>query len=68
MKIVENPRTKVTERAETFLNLDVVGSLADGAAVPDTKARYPGTSGRTHGERNEITPATMAAKIETSVM
>jgi hypothetical protein len=28
---------------------------------------YPGTSGRTHGERNETNPATNAVNIETSI-
>src|SRR5262249_25292144 len=33
--------------------------------TPVTAERYPGTSGRTQGERNETSPAASAAKIPT---
>ncbi len=35
--------------------------------MPESIEMYPGTSGRTHGERNEIIPATNAARIETCI-
>src|SRR5580692_8350379 len=33
--------------------------------IPESIEMYPGTRGNTHGERNEISPATNAARIET---
>ncbi len=35
--------------------------------TPDSIETYPGTSGKTHGERNEITPARNTPKMETSI-
>ena len=34
--------------------------------TPDIKERYPGTSGKTHGDKKEIKPAANAIQIETS--
>jgi hypothetical protein len=36
--------------------------------MPDSIEIYPGTSGKTHGDKNEISPAKNAPANETSVM
>ena len=38
-------------------------TAARGATAPPRKPRYPGTSGSTHGERNETRPASIAIGI-----
>src|ERR1700692_283454 len=66
MNTTEKPTTK--EKAE-------VSRLPRGRSpcrncstpIPDNIEMYPGTSGSTHGERNEVNPATNAAKIETCI-
>src|SRR5229473_5560405 len=64
-KIVANPKTKhalrASARTRTISSLDVVDSGIDWPAIYDT---YPGTSGRTQGDRNEMIPAANTAVIE----
>jgi hypothetical protein len=54
-----------TKSNEPIINLDF---LAEPSATPEMYPRYPGTSGNTHGETNEIRPASnargMAARSE----
>src|SRR6266568_3197202 len=68
-KIVANPRTKHALKPSACIRmisaLDAVESAIDWPAIYDT---YPGTSGSTQGDRNEIVPATNTAAIEVSIM
>ena len=65
-KIAENPMMKKIELIITvFFSLSPPISSTD---IPDTNEMYPGTRGRTHGDRNEIIPAANAMNRETSFM
>ncbi len=69
---IENPTTKNIElniimrlsllRNAVLLSFPVISSME----TPDIKEIYPGTSGKTHGDRNEINPAANAMYMETS--
>lgn len=59
MKISENVPTNSTLRPSTRRSTRTA-SARPGSA-PDTVARYPGTSGRQHGEMNDTTPAANAS-------
>src|SRR4051812_30655230 len=70
MKTTVNPRMNITEFIRTVLRMDAAPAPSDGAPgslsaaaapVPEIKEMYPGTSGSTHGDRNEIRPAANAA-------
>src|SRR5271167_1017582 len=64
--------TNTTEKPITNANEDAI-RLPRGFSprrncstpIPESIEMYPGTRGSTHGERNEISPATNAARIET---
>src|SRR5260370_11133242 len=64
--------TNTTEKPITNANEDAI-RLPRGFSprrncstpIPESIEMYPGTRGNTHGERNEISPATNAARIET---
>src|ERR1700732_651724 len=64
--------TNTTEKPITNANEDAI-RLPRGFSprrncstpIPESIEMYPGTRGSTHGERNEISPATKAARIET---
>jgi hypothetical protein len=63
---MENPKMKKMEFTMTvFCSLGLPISSAD---TPDTKEMYPGTRGRTHGDRNEMIPAMKAMERETLCM
>jgi hypothetical protein len=65
-KIMENPKMKKMELIMTvFCSLELPISSAD---TPDTKEMYPGTRGRTHGDKKEMIPATKAMDRETFCM
>lgn len=69
---IENPTTKNNElniivrlsllRNAVLLSFPVISSME----IPDIKEIYPGISGKTHGDRNEINPAAKTIYIETS--
>jgi hypothetical protein len=42
----------------------VAGLRTSSTEAPEIIDTYPGTSGNTQGERNEISPATKAAKVK----
>lgn len=70
INIDENPRMKATEFVMVrnrilFRSVLLVRSSND---IPVMKEMYDGTRGRTHGERNESTPARKASGKETSLM
>ena len=72
MKISENPTIKNTE-LRTTLSFCLVSSPLPGEPpfiscreTPDIKEMYPGISGRTQGDKNEINPATNAMVMGTS--
>jgi hypothetical protein len=54
----------------SLLSQDVFSVLSPGSAkvTPDINEIYPGTNGRTQGERNEINPAANAIYKEISGM
>ena len=62
VKTKANPRTKNTELQpalfiKSFLSAPLESSSKDS---PDMKEMYPGTKGKTQGDRKETTPATKA--------
>jgi hypothetical protein len=62
MKIVEKPTTKHMLRRNVGNTLREETDSA-GSPVPATYEIYPGTSGKTQGDRNEMAPATKAVRI-----
>jgi hypothetical protein len=72
IKTIENPPIKKIAFNKTMrLSLPTkpsppVWALASSTDTPDMKEIYPGTRGRTQGDRNEIRPAANAIYIETS--
>lgn len=70
MNIDENPRMNAMEfvmvrKRILFRSLLLVRSSKE---IPVIKEMYDGTSGRTHGERNERIPAKKASGKETSLI
>jgi len=72
IKTSENPATKKNELIRTihfslFRN-DGMGvfSFISVKVTPDTKEIYPGTRGKTQGDKKEISPAAKAINMETS--
>jgi hypothetical protein len=74
IKTMENPPIKKRAFNKTIrLSLPMrpaspVLVLTSSTDTPDMKEIYPGTSGSTQGDRNEIRPAANAINIETSSM
>ena len=59
MKTTENPETNASEEANRLLRAGwPVRSCS--TPMPESMETYPGTSGSTQGDRNEIIPATNA--------
>src|SRR5215469_3251742 len=56
-----NPRIKVREFTITALIRLAFSAWSSSTEAPEINEIYPGTSGSTHGERNEASPATKAA-------
>src|SRR5258708_39995684 len=56
-----NPMMKAIEFSITLRNSDASWSFNSSTPTPEISDTYPGTSGNTHGERNETRPATKAA-------
>src|SRR6266851_3258559 len=61
----EKPRTKDALSASVNRRACRGWSCASSTASPAMYERYAGTSGRTHGDRNEIAPAASAAMLPT---
>src|SRR5579863_1585077 len=61
MKTTLNPRMKATEFSMTFRSRWDSWVLSCSTPTPEISETYPGTSGRTHGERNDTRPARKAA-------
>ena len=64
--MAENPRTN--GMLETTTRRAVPGRPSSSAFTADTADRYPGTSGRTQGARNERNPASSATGISLRLM
>src|SRR5690349_14091499 len=60
-KTMLNPMMKAIELSITFLSKPEFCSCNCSTPAPEISDTYPGTSGKTQGERNEITPAKKAA-------
>src|SRR5712691_4757819 len=64
-ELAVNPKARVNTVVNPRMNrrIGVIDSLRLRSTFwePDTKATYPGTSGRTHGEAQEIVPAANAS-------
>src|SRR5436305_1254858 len=56
-----NPRMNITEFSITERITFESCCLSSSTPAPEISDTYPGTSGSTHGDRNEINPATNAA-------
>jgi hypothetical protein len=66
MNTIENPAMKATADA-IRLPRGFSPRCNCSTPMPESIEMYPGTSGSTHGDKNEISPATSAAKIETRI-
>src|SRR5580704_14974480 len=62
------PRMKPMEFTITCLMSRACGALSSSRPTPEIRERYPGTSGSTQGDRNEIRPAKKAAGTVASVI
>jgi hypothetical protein len=59
--VIEKPMINITEFVTTTRNsLLSAESFSCSRDKPDTMERYPGTSGSTHGDKNETIPARKA--------
>lgn len=64
MKTTEKPATKIIEpHTARDLETEVRFEVARAPATPVMYDKYPGTKGRTHGDKNEIRPAANASGI-----
>src|SRR5258708_38733291 len=61
MNTVLKPRINMTEWPITVLVRRFSGFFSSSTLAPEIRDTYPGTSGRTQGERNETNPARNAA-------
>src|SRR5208282_610187 len=61
MNTRENPRMNITEFSITVRSRRLSDASRPSAPTPEISDTYPGTSGSTHGERNESKPARKAA-------
>jgi hypothetical protein len=72
IKTSENPTTKNSEFIRTIhfslFRKDGLGSFSfiSLKVTPDTKEIYPGTRGKTQGDKKEISPAAKAKYMDTS--
>ena len=66
MKVMENPTMNMIEFTNTARERDESFSFAFNWSneEPEMMEMYPGTNGRTHGDKNEIKPAPNAQKME----
>jgi hypothetical protein len=60
-KTIEKPRMNIKEFRKTLRIRRESCSLSSSTLAPEISDTYPGTRGRTQGERNEINPARNAA-------
>jgi hypothetical protein len=60
MKVIEKPTINMTEFTKTVRSRDASFALSRSSEVPEIMEIYPGTRGRTHGDRNEMSPAANA--------
>jgi hypothetical protein len=66
MNTMEKPQIKAPELSSTLAfsllkkEFELLAVLISSRETPDIKDKYPGTSGRTHGDKNEIKPAANA--------
>jgi hypothetical protein len=63
-KMVESPALKASELMITARRL-LVPSFSPSTLTPEIREIYPGTNGRTHGDRNDAMPAIKAIRIRT---
>src|SRR5271157_5970691 len=61
MKTMLKPRMNAAEFSITFRNSCPSWDFSSSTPTPEISETYPGTSGRTQGDRKEINPATNAA-------
>src|SRR5437879_8634912 len=61
MKTTLNPRMNPTEFSMTLRSSCVSCDFSSSTPAPEISETYPGTSGSTQGDRNEMSPATNAA-------
>src|SRR5882672_7539397 len=61
MNTILKPRMNAAEFSITLRKNCPCSVLSSSTPTPEIKETYPGTRGSTHGERNEINPATKAA-------
>src|SRR5208282_807700 len=61
MKTMLNPRMKAAELNITLRKSCPSCNLSCSTPTPEIRETYPGTSGSTQGERNEMSPATKTA-------
>src|SRR2546425_713054 len=61
MKTTLKPKMKAAELSMSFGSTRASWDFSSSTPVPEINDTYPGTSGRTHGERKEISPARNAA-------
>ncbi len=62
MNTTLNPKTKVRECSMTVRSMRRSADCSSSTLVPEINDTYPGTSGSTHGDRNDKTPARNAAR------
>src|SRR5215470_9504382 len=60
-KTILKPTMKAMEFSITLRRRCPSSDLSSSTPAPETSETYPGTSGSTHGDKNEISPATKAA-------
>src|SRR5258708_18261382 len=61
IKTMLKPRMNAAEFSITLRKNCPLSDFSSSTPTPEIKETYPGTSGSTQGERNEINPATNAA-------
>src|SRR6202158_1199484 len=61
MKTMLKPMMKAAELSITLRKSSPSFSFSCSTPTPEIRETYPGTSGSTHGDRNEISPATKTA-------
>src|SRR6266849_4334814 len=61
MNTTLKPKMKAAEFSMSFRSTRASWDFNSSTPVPEINDTYPGTSGRTHGERKEISPAKNAA-------
>src|SRR4029078_3727559 len=67
-KTMLKPRTNAIEFSMTLRSKAVSCDFSSSMPTPEMRDTYPGTSGNTHGERNDTRPAKKAAGIPMSCM